>query len=131
MVQEGGGRDGGRVRDSGGGQPRSYADKLKTYVRFDQVLKRNVLDISLEGADPGNNNVESGDVQRLLSKLGIEIQTQVQGYQVHHGRPFHLEVWLAPGVNIDRFCKEDIIQVNKTVKTSYIRPAGRLSLIHI
>ena len=56
--------NGRRGRDPGGGDPsRRYADKLKTGVRYDQVLKRNVLDISLEGDDPGKNNIEPGDVQ--------------------------------------------------------------------
>ena len=98
---------------------------MKTHVRFDQVLKRNVLDISLDKEDPANSNIDPGDVHRLLSKLGIEIQSQVQGYQVHPGHRFHMEVWFSSGVNIDKFCKDDIIQVNKNIKTSYIRPAGR------
>ena len=115
--EEGGGDSHGR----GDSQGTLYSDRLKTNVRYNQLLKRNVLDITLNKDESTNNNyIEPDDIGKLLIKLGINIQSQV-----YPGRPFHLEVWMNPGIDLNRFCKDDIIQVNNNVKTSFIRPAGR------
>ena len=118
---------GGGDLGGGGGEEKvpSYADRLRTNVKFNQLLKRKVLDIALDKDDSVNANIDPGAIHKQLTRLGINVASQVEGYQLFPGRPFHMEVWMIPGVNLDQFCKEDVFQVNDKVKTSYIRPAGR------
>ena len=80
----------GGARDSGGGGDKepSYADRLKTNVRYNQLLKRNILDISLDKTDGANFDINPGEVHSLLVKLGVNVQAQVEGYQIYPGRPF-------------------------------------------
>ena len=71
------------------------------------------------------STVISNDVHKLMNNLGIYVRSHVQGYQVYPGHPFHMEIWMVPGVDLDRFWKEDIFQANNDIKTSFIRPAGK------
>ena len=112
-----------------GAQSKStYSDRLKTNVRFDQRLKRNVLEITLEKTD---NNADLDDVgqeaiARVLKTLGIDIAAQTQGYQVHYkGKVSIVSVWMCAGINLDRFCKDISIKVSNGVMTGLIRPAGK------
>ena len=52
-------------------------------------------------------------------------QTQLKGYQIMYGRTVTLSVWCIPGVNLERFCRTESIQVSRGVWTKNIRPAGR------
>ena len=107
---------------------KSYSDRLKTNVRYDQRLKRNVLEIALEKT---NNEVESinvrdEDLARIFKTLGIDIVAQVQGTQVHYkGKYSIISVWMAPGVQLDKYCKDVSIKVSPGVMTGMIRPAGK------
>ena len=106
----------------------TYSDRLKTNVRFDQRLKRNVLEITLEKTD---NNADLDDVgqeavARVLKTLGIDIAGQTQGYQVHYkGKVSIVSVWMCAGISLDRFCKDINIKVSNGVMTGLIRPAGK------
>lgn len=113
-------RNGGNF--AGGGL---YSDRLKTNVRFDQNLKRNVLEITFDRNVDANYNINEVNVHKLLTKLGINVHSHVQAYQIYPGRQFHMEVWMESGVDLDRFCKEEIFEVSEGIKTSFIRPAGR------
>ena len=64
-----------QVREGQDGDKRSYSDKLKTNVRFDQKLKRNVLEITLEktSSEASIDNVSDDDVARVYKTLGIDI----------------------------------------------------------
>ena len=126
------GHDGsGGVHDGlgpGGGQKLSYSERLKTNVRYDQKLKRNVLEITLEKTDTKADidRVDDDDIARVLKTLGIDISSQTQGFQLHYkGRVSIISVWMAAGINLERFCKEVNIKVTKGVMTGMIRPAGR------
>ena len=56
---------GGHLHRSLGIGAMSYSDRLKTNVRYDQRLKRNVLEITLEKADPSIDiDVEHSDIAR-------------------------------------------------------------------
>ena len=71
--------------DPGGGDHgrHSYADRLKTNVKWDQRLKRNILEITLEKTDKASDNwfeLDLESIARLLKVLGIDIRNQVQGY---------------------------------------------------
>ena len=62
-------------RGTGSNQERtSYSDRLKTNVRFDQRLKRNILEITLEKSDPTVDiDVGQEDIARVFKTLGIDI----------------------------------------------------------
>ena len=67
----------GEVRQEvsdGRGDGKSYSDRLKTNVRYDQRLKRNVLEITLEKTnnDAVIDEVDAEDVARVLKTLGID-----------------------------------------------------------
>ena len=56
----------------------------------------------------------------------MDIYIGVQGYQVSHGHnKSKIEVLCKPGLDLEQFCTEESLEVEKGVKTSYIRPAGR------
>ena len=108
----------------------SYSDKLKTNVRFDQRLKRNVLEIQLERSHKeADLNIGQEDLVRVFRTLGIEIESQVTGWQIQYkGAIAIISVWMASNVNIERFCKDVNIRVNEGVMTSHIRAAGKTSV---
>jgi hypothetical protein len=111
-------------------KPMSYADRLKTNIKYDQRLKRNVLEIEIEKLDKDNEIViDQSCVARLLTSLGMNIQTQLKGYQAVYGRVVTLSVWCQPGVDLERFCRAETIQVTRGVWTRNIRPAGRRDVV--
>ena len=106
----------------------SYSDRLKTNVRFDQRLKRNILEITLEKSDTDANltDVIEEDIARVLRSLGIDIAGQMQGYQVHFkGNVSVISVWMNAGVSLEKFCKDVNFKVTKGIMTGMIRPAGK------
>ena len=114
----------------GGGNPQvpgSYAERLKTNVNYDQRLKRNVLEIVLEKTERDAEMIlDDNCVARLCRSIGMDIVTQVEGYQVHHnGRTSTVTIWVVKDINLDRFCREEGINVTKGVMTTMIRPSGR------
>ena len=87
----------------------SYSDRLKTNVKYDQKLKRNVLEITLEKTDTETQIEDVGeeDIARVFKSLGIDIVSQVQGSQLHYKGKFSIiSVWMAPGLSLDKFCKD-------------------------
>ena len=108
------------------GSNMSFADRLKTNIRYDQRLKRNVLDVEIEKLDKENEMVlDQTCVARLLTSLGMTIKTQLMGYQVMYGRVVTLGVWCKPGIHLESYCRTENIQVTRGVWTKNIRPAGR------
>ena len=107
----------------------TYADRLKTNIRYDQRLKRNVLDIELEKLDRENEMVlDQPTVARLLTSIGMKTQgpsCELLGYQIMYGRVVTLAVWCVPGVNLEKFCRNENIQVSRGIWTRNIRPSGR------
>ena len=71
-------------------KPVTYAERLKTNIRYDQRLKRNVLDIEIEKLDR-ENDLDLGQtcVARLLTSIGMNIERELVGYQVMYGRWLH------------------------------------------
>ena len=116
----------------GGGEEKvnksmSYSDKLKTNVRYDQRLKRNVLEIALEKTDSDTTfDVEEADVARVARTLGIDVSSQTQGYQIQNrGKYSTISVWMVQGIDLDKFCKDISIKVTDNIITGPIRPAGK------
>ena len=68
-------------------------------------------------------------VARLLRSIGMNVQTQLKGYQIMYGRAITLCVWCEPGVNLENFCRTENIQVTRGVWTKTIRPAGRKDVV--
>ena len=64
-----------QVVSNGQDAGKSYSDRLKTNVRYDQRLKRNVLEITLEKTnnDAAIDEVSPEDIARVLKTLGIDI----------------------------------------------------------
>ena len=61
----------------GGGvqNPLSYADKAKMNIRYDQKLKRNVLDIEVEKDNFEDEMILSAEsVEKLLTKINMNIK---------------------------------------------------------
>ena len=105
----------------------SYADRAKMNVRFDQRLKRNVLDIYVEKKDVKDEMFLNQDVvAKLLKNIGMNIEGEVEGYQVTYGgRSGKIAVLCKAGINLERFCRQESYEVCKGVTTKNIRPSGR------
>ena len=105
----------------------SYADRAKMNVRFDQRLKRNVLDIDVEKKDVKDEMFLNQDVvAKLLKNIGMDIEGEVEGYQVTYGgRSGKIAVLCKTGINLERFCRQESYEVCKGVTTKNIRPSGR------
>ena len=104
---------------------KSYADHLKTNVKYDQRLKRNVLEIVLDITEE-KVFINDEHVAKLLKNLGVDIISQVEGVQV---KGKFISVWMAKGVNLEKFCKEESIRVTQGVVTGVIRPANRKDVV--
>ena len=117
--------------DQGGGKNKlSYSESLKTNVRYDQRLKRNVLEISLEKTSKTSDlNLDNEEISRVLQTLRIDMVSQVQGFQIQHKGPTSvISVWMNQGIDLEKFCKDVNIRVNEGVITGVIRPAGKRSV---
>ena len=111
----------------GGGKSVTYADRLKTNVKYDQRLDRNILEIVLEKTErEADYDIPQESIARVFRTIGIDIEKHVEGYQVHSkGRNSLISVWVLPDINLEQFCRDDNIKVTEGVMTGSIRPAGR------
>ena len=55
----------------------SYADRLKTNVRNDHRLKRNVLEITIEKEKEIRVDLDPATVARIMNSIGLDIGNQV------------------------------------------------------
>ena len=62
------------------GIPLSYADKLKTNIKWDNRFKRNVLEIILDNDNKKFVNIPDNVIDRLFKTLGKYIKSQVEGF---------------------------------------------------
>ena len=99
-----------------------YSEKLKTNVTWDNRLRRNVLEITLEKQEEAFVDLSQEDIHRLFKTLGINIEKEVEGF---FQRNKSIQVWFDNSVNLDRFCRNESIRVTKNIKTGFIRPAGK------
>jgi hypothetical protein len=85
----------------GSGAPgRSYSDRLKANVNYNQRLKRNVLEITLERTEKDADlNVGNECMERVMKSIGIDLN-QTVGFQTkYRGRFSIMSVWFEPGVS--------------------------------
>ena len=96
-------------------------------VRYDQKLKRNVLEIEVEKDSTEDEMILSDEtIANLLRMIHMDIYIDVEGYQVSYGRKkSKIEVLCKPGLDLEQFCYHESLEVEKGVRTNFIRPAGR------
>ena len=80
----------------------SYADRLKTNVRHDQRLKRNVLEITIEKEKEVRIELDPATVARIMHSIGLDIGNQVEGYQIIYGKVCIISVWVVQAESIPR-----------------------------
>ena len=104
----------------------SYADRAKMNVRYDQRLKRNVLDIEVEKQDIRDEMFLGQDVvAKLFNNIGLDAK-DVVGYQVTYGgKSGKIAALCKTGVDLERFCRQECFEVCKGVTTKNIRPSGK------
>ena len=52
-------------------------------------------------------NIGQEDLVRLFRTLRIDIDTHITGWQIQHrGSTAIISVWVATGINVERFCKD-------------------------
>ena len=111
-------------------QQTSYSDKLKMNVKKSERLSRKVLEITLEKEKRESFvKVEDADVAKLAARLGIDIASDMEGYQICPGNSLKILFWMKNSVNLDRFCKDEVFRVSDGVRTGYIRPMDRKEVI--
>ena len=63
----------------------TYSERVKSNVKFDQRLKRSVLEISIEKTDSESTlEVDNNDVSRICQTLGMDITSQVEGFNIRY-----------------------------------------------
>ena len=105
----------------------SYADRLKTNVKYDQRLKRNILEINIEKKDEETELIlDQNVIARLMNSLKMNVEKEMEGYQVKMTKGGAvIQVWCKIGVDLDKFCMDEKIKVGNGVYTGSIHPAGR------
>ena len=100
----------------------SYSDRVKMRIQKSERLKRNVLEINLECLPPAHGKVDKEVVAKLFSRIGIDIKSQVEAYQII---PKKIYVWMKASCELDKFCKDECFRVTDGVKTGIIKPMDR------
>ena len=105
------------------GRP-SYAERLKTSVKFDQRLKRNVLEIVIEKTEEETEIIlDQHVVARLMDSIRMNTAKEMEGYQVKYTRTGAIiQVWCTQGVDLEKFCRQESIQVGRGVFAKRIHP---------
>ena len=117
------------TNDSGGSI--SYAERLRTNINFNQRLQRNVLEITLEKTESTVEvDIDQSCITRIMKSLGMDLNSQVEGCQVQfNGRSHVVSIWAAKGINLEKYCRAEGINVCKGIMTGNIQPAGRKDVI--
>ena len=103
----------------------SYSDRLKMNVKKSERLSRKVLEITLEVDDKVQLKMEDKDAAKVASRIGIDLINDLEGYQICPGNSKKILFWLKEGLNIDRFCKDEVYKVSSGIRTGFIRPMDR------
>ena len=105
----------------------SYADRLKTNIKYDQRLKRNVLEINIEkNASESEMVLDQNVIAKLMKALKMDISSEMEGYQSKMTKSGAVvSVWCKQGVNLEKFCRNEKIIIANGVYTGSIYPAGR------
>ena len=101
----------------------SYSDKMKLNLKRSERLKRKVLEINVESQ--GNFKLEEEDVAKLMTRLGIDPKSHMEGFQICPGNSRKILIWLTDSCDISKYCKDESFRINETVRTGVIRPMDR------
>ena len=105
------------------GTPMSYSDKMKLNLKSSERLKRKVLEITVESQ--GNFKIDEEDVAKLMTRLGIDQRSHMEGFQICPGNSKKILFWLKDHCDISKFCKEESFRINENVRTGMIRQVDR------
>ena len=124
---------GGRPRGEGGGAgggSKSWAELLGSILP--PCMNKNILEVVLEKDQRGAFMVTDNDCARLMRKIGLDLRpgVHVEGVQLcPNGRGVIL-ITLKDGVNIDNFCRYDVLQVTESgIRSSLVKPAGKREVV--
>ena len=101
--------------------PIPYSEKVKSRIQRSERLQRNVLEVNLDFDGP-QVKVEKDEVGKLFAKMGIDVRSQVEGYQIKNKKVF---AWFKLNLNIEKFCRDECFKVKDGVKTGVIKPMDR------
>ena len=121
MATQSGGGDLPSADPPGHSDPVSYSDKIKMNLRKCERLKRKVLEITLEHDSEVSVKIEEKDVAKLVSRLGIDLKSQMEGYQICPGNSRKILLWLKDSCDLSRYCKDESFKINELVRTGTIR----------
>ena len=124
---------GGRPRGEGGGSgggSKSWAQFLGSSLPA--CMNKNILEVVLEKDERGAFMVTDNDCARLMRKIGLDLRPgiHVDGVQLcPNGRGVIL-ITLIDGVNIDNFCRYDVLQVTESgIRSTLVKPAGKREVV--
>ena len=77
---------------------------LKTNIRFDQILKRNVLEVHIEKSDKFSQVDLGGDtIVRVLKSICMNLENELEGSFVVYGNTPVIIALFKEGVNLENF----------------------------
>jgi hypothetical protein len=79
-----------------------YSDRVKVTIAHSERLKRNVLEINLESENSAGK-IEKGEVAKLFQTLGINLEQEMEGYQLVGRRK--LFAWLKEEIDLTQYCR--------------------------
>ena len=93
----------------------TYADRAKINIRYNQKLKRNVLEIEVEKDSTEAEMILSEEtIANLLRTIHMDIYIDVEGHQVSYGRKkSKIEVLCKEGIDLEQFCTKNRLQVER------------------
>ena len=123
-------------QDQGPGQEQAkeknatYSERLRSNIRYDQKIKRNVLEISLTKENTREPiSITQELVFRILTSIKMDIKTEYQGHFNRYGKTPIISVLCYKNVNLEKFCRNENIQISAGLKVSNIRPAHRREVV--
>ena len=95
-------------------------------------LQRNVLEIGLEKDQRGIFIVSDEDCARLMEKIGLTSvpKEQIETVQICPNGKGVIYITLKDGIQLDRFCKQDVFTVTQSgIRSTFIKPASKKEVI--
>lgn len=128
------------LQDQGPGQSQLnekkglYSERLRSNIRYDQKLKRNVLEISMTKENSREAiSINTELVFRILNSIKMDTSNtpsrEYHGHYVRYGKTPTIVVLCKQHVNLEKFCRNENIQISATLRVSNIRPANRREVV--
>ena len=95
-------------------------------------LNRNILEVVLEKDERGPFVVSETECAKLMTKIGLDLRPGVEVESVQlcpNGRGVIL-ITLGDSINIEKFCRYDVIMVTQTgIRSTIVKPAGKREVV--